>query len=79
MSSLAHLSDITGNRARLRRNGSDENTHHLRVISKPYRITLEGRPLSGHADAESAQRRLAVLSRDGELDGYEIVRRGVKS
>lgn len=56
--------------------GSDRNEHHARVEAKPFRILLNGRPLSGHGDLESAQRRLAVLTRDGELSGFEIVRRG---
>lgn len=56
--------------------GSDRNEHHARVEAKPWRILLNGRPLSGHTDLESAQRRLAVLTRDGELSGFEIVRRG---
>lgn len=76
MSTLAHLAALTGNRVKAHRAGSDENTHHARVDAKPYRILLNGRPLSGHADLESAQRRLAVLTRDGELSGFEIVRRG---
>ena len=75
MSTLAHLAALTGNRVRLG-SGSDLNEHHHRVLAKPWRILLNGRPLSGHADLESAQRRLAVLTRDGELSGFEIVRRG---
>lgn len=39
-------------------------------------VTLDGRPLAGTNRMERAVSLLAVLSRDGELEGYAIVTRG---
>ena len=75
---LAALAYAGGGPVRAPRRASDDNTHHRRVISKPYHLTLHGRPISGHVDVASALRRLAVLNRDGELPGFELIARGAR-
>lgn len=53
-----------------------ENFHHQRAERLRFRITRDGRLMAGTTHMDRAVSLLAVLSRDGELDGWRIETRG---
>lgn len=58
---------------------SDDNAHHRRTNLLRFRVVrADGHTMSGASTMAKAMETLAVLSRDGELDGFCIVARGVR-
>lgn len=57
---------------------SDLNPHHSRIHRMRFLVVRAGRILAGNSDHAAALRTLAVLSRDGELPGFELVTRGAR-
>lgn len=55
-----------------------EASHTRKTALLRYRILRNATTLAGTSDMAAALRLLAVLSRDGQLDGYRIVTRGAR-